>query len=51
MRKTLRNVQLKIGVFIILGLAVLQLIRFAVESHAFDVSNLEKTTGNYILWG
>ena len=47
----MRNVQLKIGVFIILGLAVLQLIRFAVESPAFDVSHLEKTTGNYIQWG
>lgn len=39
MRKTLRNVQLKIGVFILLELAVLQLIRFAVESHAFDASD------------
>lgn len=48
MRKTLGNVQLKIGVFIILGLAVLQLIRFAVECHAFDTSDLKKAVGNYL---
>lgn len=39
---------LKIVVFVILGLAVLQIIRFAVESHAFDTSDLKKAVGNYL---
>lgn len=41
---------LKICVSAILVLAVLQIIRFAIESHAFDVPGLKKT-GNYEEWG
>ncbi len=39
---------LKICVSIILGLAVVQIIRFAAETHAFDTSELKKAAGNYL---
>lgn len=42
---------LKICVSIILGLAVLQMIRFAIETHAFDTSNIKKLSGNYLKSG
>ncbi len=31
--------------------AVLQMIRFAIETHAFDTSNLKKLSGNYLKSG
>lgn len=42
---------LKICVSIILGLAVLQIIRFTIEAHAFDISDLKKMSGNYLKKG